>query len=309
MQPILRVGGSEIFVKREDRIFFSQGTKIRKLKGIYESLKSISDSESRFRAVLRGNLHSNAILSGVLFFHWMGISVKVEAYSRNPELESPASILARRFSEISLYSSRREWEEQTAKIPAFDFSGGPIGRSGGEKFGKEILSGSSEVRLPEYLFCSPAFHGLSSLWEEIDPRDFDWLVLDVGSGLTWLSALRWNQIPVLGISLGLSFPRMKDWILRNTENIGFPDSDLRWSSLFDPRSQFGEKSFAFRSGKKWKSLAEKFSTRTGIFIEPVYAAKSLFVIEELVKAKELKGRILYVYQGGILQSLSLLGKE
>lgn len=299
------MGGSEIFVKREDRIFFSQGTKIRKLKGIYEFLKSISDSRSRFRAVLRGNLHSNAILSGVLFFHWMGIPVKVEAYSRNPKLESPASILARRFSEIFLFSGRREWEERTARIPDFDFSAESVRLFTRENSDTEISSGFRDIRLPEYLFCYPSFQGLSSLWDEIDPREYDWLVLDVGSGLTWLSALRWNRIPVLGISLGLTFPRMKDWILRNAEKIGFPEADLRWSSLFDPRSQFEEKSFAFRSGKKWKSVAEEFSTRTGIFIEPIYAAKSLFVLEELVKAGKLKGRILYVYQGGILQSLSI----
>ncbi|TGL62372.1 1-aminocyclopropane-1-carboxylate deaminase [Leptospira sarikeiensis] len=283
-----KTDSSELFIKREDRIFFSQGTKIRKLLGIYKSiLPKIQDGSVR-KIVLQGNLHSNAILAGVLFFRFVGVTTKVLGYSRNPKLITPASILANRFSELELYSSRVEWNkavEEPTKSPDL-----------------QVNPHSGEVILPEFLFCDEALDGLQSLWEEIDPTLYDRIILDVGSGLTWISAILWGKLPVIGISLGLQKEKFVSWMRNHLSSLRQNSIELPWESLLDPSKIIGA-GFSFgKKGDHWSEKSNEYQKRFGLYLEPIYAAKSVSVIEEMMKNKELDGRNLYIYQGGILQS-------
>lgn len=298
---LFRTNGAEIFVKREDRIFFSQGTKIRKLFGIYRNLLPLIRNSRLKKLVLQGNLHSNAVLAGSLFFHWLGIPTKLIAYARDPDLVSPASILAKRFSELELYPNRRTWEDRMVEVTT-KTKNSPFA-------GIQIREGEDAI-LPEYIFCREALQGLDSLWAEIDPSGFDRVVLDVGSGLTWLSGLHWNRLPISGICLGLSRDRMRDWMEARSRTISdlVPD-EADWNSLVDPREKLPH-SFSYGSmGSFWKGKAASLTKRFGIPIEPIYAAKTISVIEEMAVRGELQGRILYIYQGGNLQGGLTLGLE
>ncbi|PJZ78957.1 1-aminocyclopropane-1-carboxylate deaminase [Leptospira neocaledonica] len=281
VDSVLKVHSSELFIKREDRIFFSQGTKIRKLLGIYKNLESKLRSGEIQKVILQGNLHSNAILAGSLFFKFVEVPTKILGYSRDPKLITPASIISKRFSEMELYPTRKEWgevvEDTTKSLPP------------------------NEVLIPEYLFTTSALQGLMSLWEEIDPMKYDRIILDVGSGLTWISSILWGKLPMTGICLGMEKEKFIPWIKLRLSSLRLPNIDLPWESLIDPREKI-EGDFSYgKKGNIWLEKSSEYQKRFGIYLEPIYAAKSISMIESMMKKRELEGRILYIYQGGILQ--------
>ncbi|TGK38858.1 1-aminocyclopropane-1-carboxylate deaminase [Leptospira andrefontaineae] len=281
VESVLKVHSSELFIKREDRIFFSQGTKIRKLLGIYNSLESKFRAGEIQKVILQGNLHSNAILAGSLFFRSVEVPTKILGYSRDPKLITPASIISKRFSEQELYPTRKEWgkavEDTTKSLP------------------------SNQILIPEYLFTSSTLQGLDSLWEEIDPTQYDQVVLDVGSGLTWISAILWGKLPVTGICLGIQKEKFANWMESNLSSLLLQNIDLPYENLIDPKEKL-EGDFSFgNKGNFWLEKSKEYQKRFGIYFEPIYAAKSISIIESMMERRELEGRILYIYQGGILQ--------
>ncbi|MGJ4788435.1 1-aminocyclopropane-1-carboxylate deaminase [Leptospira koniambonensis] len=281
VDSVLKIHSSELFIKREDRIFFSQGTKIRKLIGIYNSLESKLQAGEIQKVILQGNLHSNAILAGSLFFKFVGVPTKILGYSRDPKLITPASIITKRFSDLELYPTRKEWgktvEVTTKSLP------------------------SNQVFIPEYLFTSSALQGLLSLWEEIDPTQYDRIVLDIGSGLTWISGILWGKLPITGICLGIQKEKFGPWMESNLSSLRLPNLDLPWENLIDPKEKL-EGDFSYgNKGNIWFERSKEYQKRFGIYLEPIYAAKSIRIIEYMMKNRELEGRILYIYQGGILQ--------
>ncbi|MEI1278357.1 1-aminocyclopropane-1-carboxylate deaminase [Leptospira venezuelensis] len=281
VDSVLKVRSSELFIKREDRIFFSQGTKIRKLTGIYKSLESKLRTGKIQKIILQGNLHSNAILAGSLFFRVVGVPTKILGYSRNPELITPASIISNRFSSLELYPTRKEWEKAvevtTNSLP------------------------SREFLVPEYLFTHSALQGVSYLWEEIDQTHYDRIVLDVGSGLTWISGILWGKLPITGICLGLQKEKFGHWMKSNLSSLRLGNIDLPYENLIDPKKSL-EVDFTYgNKGNYWLERSKEYQRRFGIYLEPIYAAKSISIIESMMEKGELEGRILYIYQGGVLQ--------
>lgn len=281
VDSVLKVHSSELFIKREDRIFFSQGTKIRKLLGIYRSLESKLRSGEIQNIILQGNLHSNAILAGSLFFKFVEVPTKILGYSRDPKLITPASIISKRFSELELYPTRKEWEKIV------------------EDTTKSLLP--NEFLIPEYLFTSSALQGLNSLWDEIDPTHYDHVVLDVGSGLTWISGILWGKLPITGICLGLQKERFGHWLGSNLSSLRLQSIDFPWANLIDPKEKLKVDFSYGNKGNIWLERSKEYQKRFGIYLEPIYASKSISIIESMMENKELEGRILYIYQGGILQ--------
>lgn len=281
VDSVLKIHSSELFIKREDQIFFSQGTKIRKLLGIYRSLESKLRSGEIQNIILQGNLHSNAILAGSLFFKFVDVPTKILGYSRDPKLITPASIISKRFSELELYPTRKEWKKSVEDTTKF--------------------LPSSEFLVPEYLFTSSALQGLSTLWDEIDSSQYDRIVLDVGSGLTWISGILWGKLPITGICLGIQKEKFGPWMESNLSSLRLPKLNLPYENLIDPKEKL-EGDFSFgKKGKIWLEKSKDYQKRFGIYLEPIYAAKSISIIESMMEKRELEGRILYIYQGGILQ--------
>ncbi len=298
IEALFQLGSAEVFVKREDRIFFSQGTKIRKLSGIYQAILPYLEKGLVRKVVLQGNLHSNAILAAVLFFKWVGVPTKVVTYSRNPKLVTVASQIAKRFSELVLFPTREEWGEFVEVTTNSGDSLQLVTAMSPDSV--DITTKSGEFLLPEYLFSPQALSGLESLWGEISESSFDRIILDTGSGLSWISGIRWGKKPVHGICLGLNREKTIDWIQSHLGSLRQKNLKLPWNLLLEPR-EWMPNSFSFgNKNEYWKNKSIEYWKRYGIFFEPIYAAKSISIIEELVKSKTLKGRILYVYQGGAL---------
>ncbi|PJZ68379.1 hypothetical protein CH373_05885 [Leptospira perolatii] len=278
VQKILSVGKSGIYIKREDRIFFSQGTKIRKLAGIYFGL--LPGIENVRSVLLQGNIHTNAILAGALFFRWLGIPFHVVGYNRNLQLRTAASILSNRFGTVTCYPTRTDWKE--AMIHASFKDGTYV--------------------IPEFFFTPKALQGLETLWSEINPSDWDFIYLDVGSGLTWLSGLENKISHLYGICLGLPKTWTIHWIRERLPVLGLSNRSIDFDRLVEPR-EVCEKSFHFGSQAKfWEEKTFELYKITGIYFEPIYAAKSLTVIESMIESGKIAGKILYIYQGGALMS-------
>ncbi|PJZ49424.1 1-aminocyclopropane-1-carboxylate deaminase [Leptospira saintgironsiae] len=281
VDSVLKTHSSELFIKREDRIFFSQGTKIRKLLGIYRSLESKLRSGEIQNIILQGNLHSNAILAGSLFFKFVDVPTKILGYSRDPKLITPASIISKRFSELQLYPTRKEWEKAV------------------EDTRKSLLT--NQALIPEFLFTSFALEGLTSIWDEIDHSQYDRIVLDVGSGLTWLSGILWGKLPITGICLGLEKKKFGPWMESNLSSLRLSKLNLPYESLIDPQEKLKANFSYGKKGNIWLEKSKDYQKRFGIYLEPIYGAKSISIIESMMEKRELEGRILYIYQGGILQ--------
>lgn len=293
IQFLFRSKNAEVYVKRDDRIFYSQGTKIRKLLGIYHAILPFWKNGKIRKVRIVGNLHSNAVLSGVLFFRYLGIPVRSLVYSRNPILVTPASQIAKRFSEISIFPTREVWKESIN-------TGEVSERIGGSAAGLEFLPKTGELILPEYFFSSEALQGLNSLWEEIPEKEFDRVIIDIGSGLTWISAKDWGRTEVSGICIGLPREKMIPWFRENIPRLDRTFLSHLGDGMEDPRDLKGA---AYGFGSKdntWIFKSLEYYKRTGIYLEPIYAAKSLTAMEERIEKGEWGGKILYIYQGGSL---------
>lgn len=211
--------------------------------------------------------------------------------------------MAERFSEVVIYPTRREWEHRILELPA-DVRGGTMLRLDRIDGDVEVPTNGMQILLPEYLFCQNALNGLAPLWDEIDPKEFDCIVLDVGSGITWLSALEWNRLPVFGVTLGLSKRKMQVWMESHRAGLDLKQIAIPYDSLIEPKAELPFASFSFGETESWHDKAKQLWKKTGIYFESVYACKTLSVLESMVLKGKLEGRILYIYQGGILQNFS-----
>lgn len=271
------IGSFQLFIKREDRSFASFGTKIRKFQGLLNFLR-----ENYFKnVIISGSPHSNFVSAFTYLLHSMKFSVYSILTTRDKKLETGRSILSRRFSN---------------EIVHLD--------SGTDTFAEmnRILDKSSGTFLvPEFGLHESCFEGLESLWAEIESAriHYDYVFLDLGSGLTFLSGLRFFPSPertFVGISIGTSEEKMNSEIISLSQKLEFEfpaDSNYR---ILPPSivPKFG------KSSEKLNQWIRTIWLRKNIPLEPVYSGKSLYTICQYISQKRLKGKGLYIHQGGLL---------
>ncbi|RHX89684.1 1-aminocyclopropane-1-carboxylate deaminase [Leptospira stimsonii] len=276
---VWRMRNAELFVARDDTLAMGMGTKLRKFFGIHSTLEKSKTKN----VILQGELHSNALSAFSFFFRNFGYQIETIAYVRNRERTTANSIFVKRNSHsLEVFHSRKEWKERMDRIPV-------------KKEGKFLL--------PEYGFLSEASNSLDTLWEGISFSQFDFLVLDIGSGLTWLSANRYfqNSIPILGISVGLPKGKMISWLEEKKEFLGHTEYEIAEERILEFRSSQG---FGFKDIRILEYCKE-FYAEYDIPIEPLYSGKSLFEIQRRCESGELKGKVLYLHQGGLWNFLDL----
>ncbi|MDI7224794.1 1-aminocyclopropane-1-carboxylate deaminase [Leptospira santarosai] len=289
IQTAFKTQESELSILRDDRLAFGAGTKFRKFLGIENELR-----KKRITSVLlQGEIHSNALAAFAFLFRIFGYTVETIAYSRDPFRVTSNSLFVKKNSQkIQIVSSRKEWRVFTEEFSASRQEW--KGRVG--EFSE--LNTRSQAIIPEYGFSVEAFESLKSLWMEINPMEWDWIVVDLGSGMTWLSALevfKEYSIPVLGMCVGLKKNKMISWLKMNSAKA---QSNL----LKIPEEWILESDFLFGFGNKNLQILEycnDFYRKTKIPIEPIYSGRTLYTIERLISSGELKGKILYIHQGGL----------
>nr|PJZ92291.1 1-aminocyclopropane-1-carboxylate deaminase [Leptospira ellisii] len=258
-------------VLRDDRSAVGLGTKVRKFFGIHAALQS----QNVRSVLLQGEFHGNALAAFSFLFRVFGYTVRSIAYSRDLHRVTANSVLVRRHSHfLELSESRTEWKERISRLKTEEC-----------------------VLIPEYGLCRAALEGLDSLWERIPISRYDRFVIDVGSGLTYLSALRFfgNRIPVYGVAIGLSKSKLASWLREKKNALGLEFLRVDEDRILKPKPDvgFGAKNM------KILEYSKCFYEMTRIPVEPIYSARTLFAIEARIRSGEWGGKTLYLHQGGL----------
>lgn len=306
---------TKLSILRDDRLALGMGTKFRKFFGIHSALQV----QNVKKVVLQGELHSNALAAFCFLFHNFGYEVRSIAYTRDPKRVSANSIFVKWNShKLEIFPSRGEWKKKIQILSEFlpdlqyTFSKTDAATSQNARtdsilkhdriplniqkiIEKDIIFGS--ILIPEYGMSLEAAEGLNSLWRQIQVSEYDRLVLDLGSGLTFLSAKKYfgNSIPIYGVNIGLPKKKMLNWLERKRNSLGFSKVEIEVEEILEISNLggFGSKNSIIL--KYCNSFYEKYK----IPLEPIYSGRSLYTIESLIQSGLWKGRTLYLHQGGL----------
>ncbi|TGM04666.1 1-aminocyclopropane-1-carboxylate deaminase [Leptospira barantonii] len=285
------------------------GTKSRKFFGIHSELKRRGTDN----VILQGELHGNALAAFAFLFRSFGYQVRSIAYARDKSRTTPNSVLVRENSHsLTTYSSRFDWKRAVQEADALSFRNSNMiqnsnlqepnlqkdNRKNSNIQEFEYSNGKIWGIIPEFGFCHSAAFGLDSLWKQIPIENYDRLVLDLGSGLTWLSALNFfqNRILISGISIGLSKKKMIPWLNDKKSILGLETLQIDPDCIYEPEDDFGFGSL----NPEILEYCKTFEKKHTIQIEPIYSGQTLKTIEALIANGSWKGRILYIHQGGLL---------
>jgi 1-aminocyclopropane-1-carboxylate deaminase len=271
--------GVIIYIKRDDLSFASFGTKVRKFVGIYQHLQKAGYTG----VVLRGNPHANFLGCFAYLFKLFGFQVFTIAHLHYHTKATPNSILAGKYSD-ALFVVETLQEDQNINERLL-------------KDDKSLFS------LPPYGVHEQAIIGLKTLWDEIDayPISFDHICLDVGSGVTALSALAYrSERSLIGVSIGMKLFEMERWLPTIASDCGL-NVDTNNIHLLSPQTS---PSFATTNTSLNTFIKDAYSN-FGLPLEPVYSGKSLYTIVQYLTENDIKGNVLYIHQGGLLNHVSL----
>jgi 1-aminocyclopropane-1-carboxylate deaminase len=299
-----RKGDYEIWIKRDDISAFGFGTKIRRFTG-FKNIPSTTP------IIISGSYHGNYLATFSYLFANQGHRVISLARTSNPKLKTGNSCLVDHFSNElwigsgKTFRKREDITYETAIDREYNFY------EVKSKVNKLFPNG---IWIPEYGFSKEGSIGLESLWEEISSRFSEFnIFLDMGSGLTYLSALRYfynrnSSVKIYGVALG---EKRHSWIdqwdshlekLGWKEGVDLPSLSQIQDSILEPSILPG---FA-RVNQTLKQYTKDFYSNYGIPLEPIYSAKSIFTLEETIETKSIPpGRYIYVHQGGLLNWMSL----
>ncbi|PJZ56758.1 1-aminocyclopropane-1-carboxylate deaminase [Leptospira barantonii] len=281
-------------ILRDDRLATGIGTKSRKFLGIHSEL----ERRGIDNVILQGELHSNALAAFAFLFHRFGYQVRSIAYARDKSRTTPNAVLVRENSHsLTTYSSRFDWKRAVQEADALSFrNSNIIQNSNIQEF--EFKNDETWGIVPEFGFCHAAAFGLDSLWKQIPIEKYDRLVLDLGSGLTWLSALNFfqNRILISGISIGLSKKKMIPWLNDEKSILGLETLQIDPDCIYEPEDDSGFGSL----NPEILEYCKTFEKKHTIPIEPIYSGRTLKTIEALIADGSWNGRILYIHQGGLL---------
>lgn len=259
----------------QDKTPFHFGTKLRKAIGIYKTLCS----KSIDTIVIYGNPNSNYIACFSTYFQSKGFKVISVFYSKSNYKSLNYWISLKNSNQVFFVNSKTDQENLLSTLQSEYFV------------------------IPAYGVCLESLLEVWSLWEEIEWNNIRTFVLDVGSGITLLSLLHYlethsiDSVSVIGICIGRKKERLACEL--NTLSNTLLQKDINFSrlELFNP-------TLDARFGKYSTFLLEysKSLVSQGILLEPIYSAKSLYTLENLICSKHISllRNVFYLHQGGIL---------
>ncbi|MCC5816548.1 MAG: hypothetical protein JJT78_17485, partial [Leptospira sp.] len=151
------VQNRRIWIKREDKSAFGLGTKIRRFQGFLEL-------DPRIPVLLTGSLHSNFLSAFCLLFRIAGYRVHSLATARNRKNTTANGKLVQSMShEFQLVDTQDLGEKISQK----------------QQEGFQII--------PPFGLSPLALPGMDTLWDELDWTRYTHIVMDMGTGLGYLS--------------------------------------------------------------------------------------------------------------------------
>ncbi|MBK8396622.1 MAG: hypothetical protein IPL26_15485 [Leptospiraceae bacterium] len=266
-------------IKREDKSFAGFGLKLKKIQGLIQFLKKGQIKD----ILLYGNPNSNFMATYTTMFHLENFQVHSLFYTNDPKLTTGNSILTKRFSDTSIFLKSKSNREFYI-----------------HEFKKGFPNG---FVIPEFGIHETSLSSLNFLWREIENADtFDYLFLDIGTGFTALSALEYfkeKKIQIIGVTIGNKLNKIQYDLEQNSQKLGLDKNNFSNLKILEPST-----SPAFASkNKQLEDWIRKIWINKNIPLEPVYSGKTLLTIHEYIPKANLKGKGLYLHQGGLLNHL------
>lgn len=299
---------------RDDLLPMGFGSKFRRFQGFL--------SLPKFKTiVLRGNLHGNFLGSFTYLFGTNGYNVvslgECRMSSQNV-FQSGNSILVKKFSNQFFLGTRTDLDSIQEKLfkdqfkEKFNFKDKFV-----DQFKENDQEQERKIFLPAYGFAYPSTLGYRSLWEKINWKEYSHFIVDIGSGLSYLSYLDFLEkrrtefqekdigkeygIPI-GICLGES---KKNWLAKITANlsklnISIPQESILLNNLED---LIWEPKISKGFSKINQTLIQYIQSvykKDNLPLDPFYSGKSLYTVEERIDSFPKGSKILYFHQGGLL---------
>lgn len=274
--------GFELDILRDDLIHpFISGNKWRKLKGFID----LTAKNQSTGLISKGGAYSNHLLA--LSFAGSIFKLKTSAFVRGEEISDLNAVMALcKLNGMNIIPiSRSDYKLEINELA--------------EKFNID----SSFLRVPEGGMGQASIHGFEDL-NEIVLKDYSDIIISIGTGTTFnnfVKILKNRNINFHGIPAFKGFKK-ENHIEENNESCYF-------------HTEYSGAGFG-KFDENLIQYIQHFNQDYGVLLDPIYTAKSMRALEDLIKKQAIKkaSKILFAHSGGLTgllseKSLELINKK
>lgn len=275
VQKIKQIQGKILYLFPGNSFFLGMGCKFFRfypyLFKYQETLKEHPNAPVKLG--FHGNIHSNYLAAMAYFSYQLNIPHQIIGYNRYHNQDSGNSILVRKFSKELKILTTMEYKN-------FYFDPTNI------------------LWVPSYGFDLSYLGFMDSFWDVLDWENYTHIVMDLGSGMSFFSLVQYFENKkiyknLIGVAIGADVNHYlelyKKFLKNFKKNIGL-------------NIQFWEPFLGKKFYKPHKILVKYTyeKSKEGIYLEPMYSAKTFLTIEKNWEQFPKKSKILYIHQGGNL---------
>jgi len=273
--------GIELYIKRDDLIHpYISGNKWRKLKYLIQT----AQVQNKKTLITFGGAYSNHLLATACAAALKGF--KSVGFVRGEELDASnhTLFLCEQFGMKIIFVDRISYLNKA------------------ELFEKYFSNNKDAFFIDEGGRSDEAILGCSELIDEL-PKTFDHIVLAAGTGSTFCGILKGCakhnlSTKVHAIVVHKGIPEIVDYTIAKTSYAHYSIQD---------NYHFG--AYA-KTSPDLISFMKKFQQATGILLDPVYTAKALYALYDLIKHGVIhaKEKVLFIHTGGLIGNLGMKDK-
>ena len=273
--------GIELYIKRDDLIHpYISGNKWRKLKYLIQT----AQLQNKKTLVTFGGAYSNHLLATACAAALKGF--KSVGFVRGEELDASnhTLFLCEQFGMKMIFVDRISYLNKA------------------ELFEKYFSNNKDAFFIDEGGRSDEAILGCSELIDEL-PQTFDHIVLAAGTGITFCGILNGcakhdlnTKVHAVVVHKGIQ--EIVDYTISKSTYAHYSIQD---------NYHFG--AYA-KTNPDLISFMKKFQQATGILLDPVYTAKALFAVYDLIQQAIIQPRekVLFIHTGGLIGNLGMKDK-
>lgn len=285
-----------VWIKREDELSFGvSGSKLRKLSSF---IANYIKNPLKMVYVFGGG-HSNSLLATAQLFRENQIKFRI-LLKKPREISGNYKLLLQIVNqeEFIFFSSKDQGLSEESII---------------QKYLNIIVNENEILREGANHYWS--YEGASLLSEDLIKNEteknikFQDIFLDSGTGITassfishqiYLDQIKFRTYHICLIAGNeIDFLNSLEIVYRSLYNKNIKDVEIEINFYYPDQA----KSFGSTNNKIWKTI-KNFARKEGIFLDPIYTAKSYLILEKNISLIEPTHKILFIHSGG---GLSLTG--
>lgn len=273
--------GIELYIKRDDLIHpYISGNKWRKLKYLIQT----AQLQNKKTLVTFGGAYSNHLLATACAAALKGF--KSVGFVRGEELDASnhTLFLCEQFGMKMIFVDRISYLNKA------------------ELFEKYFSNNKDAFFIDEGGRSDEAILGCSELIDEL-PQTFDHIVLAAGTGSTFCGILNGcakhhlsTKVHAVVVHKGI-----QEIVDYTTSKTTYPHYSIQDNYHFGAYA---------KTSPDLISFMKKFQQATGILLDPVYTAKSLYALYDLIQRGviQAKEKVLFIHTGGLIGNLGMKDK-